>query len=157
MTDTEPAGLHDFDFLVGSWRVDNRRLSRPLSGAGDWYQFEATSWCRPMLGGAANVDEFNAPTLGLTGMTVRTLDATGNWSIYWASTTVLGPLQPPVVGRFTDDVGVFECNDEFGGQPIRTRYTWSEQTETSARWHQDFSPDGGDNWETNWVMQLSRT
>jgi hypothetical protein len=157
-SETAIVGVNDFDFLVGSWRIHNRRLRSVLSGADEWYEFEATSWCRPLLAGAANVDEFLAPSLGLTGMTVRTLDPrTGEWSIYWASTTAPGPLQPPVVGRFTDGVGEFFCDDDYAGKAIRVRYIWSEIGEGTARWEQAFSPDDGDNWETNWVMQLERT
>ncbi|MEP7055907.1 MAG: hypothetical protein ABI912_11730 [Actinomycetota bacterium] len=151
-------GLHDFDFLAGSWLIHNRRLRAPLSGGDDWYEFEATSWCRPMLGGAGNVDEYRAPSLGLIGMTVRTLDtSSGEWSIYWASSTLPGPLQEPVVGRFSDGVGEFCCDDDFAGKPIRVRYLWSDMSDTGAQWEQAFSADGGASWETNWVMRLERS
>ena len=34
--------VHDFDFLVGRWRVHNRRLATRLRGAHDWKEFDAT-------------------------------------------------------------------------------------------------------------------
>ena len=35
-------GQADFDFLIGSWKVHNRRLKKPLAGSTEWYEFEAT-------------------------------------------------------------------------------------------------------------------
>jgi len=36
------SGLHDFDFLVGSWRVHHRRLKERLANSHDWQEFEGT-------------------------------------------------------------------------------------------------------------------
>jgi hypothetical protein len=55
-----------------------------------------------------------------------------------------------VVGSFSGDVGVFECDDSFEGRPIRVRYTWSNVATPTPRWEQAFSEDGGTTWETNW-------
>ena len=67
-----------------------------------------------------------------------------------------GALTAPVVGKFQNGVGVFEANDDYKGQAIRVRYTWSHITANNARWEQAFSPDGGTTWEVNWVMQFTR-
>ena len=80
--------------------------------------------------------------------------ATELWAIYWAST--LNPrLDPPMVGRFDDGVGVFEGDDVHDGTPITVRFTWDEITPSTARWQQFFSVDGT-TWEKNWVMQFRR-
>ena len=35
-------------------------------------------------------------------------------------------------------------------------YVWSDVTEQTAHWEQAFSADGGQTWETNWIMDLTR-
>jgi hypothetical protein len=83
----------------------------------------------------------------------------GEWNV--ANRRLVGRLvgsdEPPVVGRFTDGRGEFHGDDVHDGTPIRVRYVWWDITPTSARWEQAFSADGGVTWETNWVMQFTRT
>ena len=147
----------DFDFYVGTWAIHNRRLRKPLAGSSEWYEFEATSEARMVLAGTGNFDEFEAPSEGISGLTLRLFDPKGDeWSLYWASSRG-GPLDPPVVGRIDGDRGEFFADDEYEGQPIRVVYVWSEITPSSARWEQAFSPDGGETWETNWIMESTRT
>jgi hypothetical protein len=94
---------------------------------------------------------------GFTGMSFRFFDkATGLWSIYWADSR-RGVLDPPVVGSFDGDVGTFEGSDVFEGRPIRVRFIWSRVSSPAPRWEQAFSEDGGKTWETNWVMEASRS
>jgi hypothetical protein len=158
---TPDDGRRDFNFLHGSWRVHNRRLLRRLEGCTDWEEFETTLQTRPVLAGLGNVDSFTAPALpdgtSWEGLTLRLFDPeTRSWSIWWAATSRPGKLDPPVVGRFADGRGTFYGDDLHAGQPVRVRYEWTDITPTSARWQQAFSPDGGETWETNWVMTLSR-
>jgi hypothetical protein len=35
-------GLHDFDFLVGHWRVHHRKLKERLANNHEWIDFEGT-------------------------------------------------------------------------------------------------------------------
>jgi len=82
---------------------------------------------------------------------------TGQWAIWWLDgRNPLGTLDPPVQGRFENGVGTFYSEDTLKGKPIRTRYTWSHITPTSARWEQTYSPDVGKTWETNWIMEFRR-
>ncbi len=150
-------GMGDFDFWMGSWRVHNRRLRERLKGSTTWDEFEATVEARPLLGGVGNEDVYRtAFDGGFTGMSFRFFDkTTGLWSIYWADSR-RGTLDPPVVGSFKGDVGVFEGADTFEGRPIRVRFTWSGVTTPAVRWEQAFSQDGGKTWETNWVMEMTR-
>jgi hypothetical protein len=149
-------GRHDFDFLFGRWHVDNRRLVGRLVGSTQWESFDTTLETRPVLGGMGNVDAF-ADGRGWEAMTLRLFDPDErHWSIWWAATTRPGHLDPPVVGRFEDGHGRFLGDDVHDGQPVRVLYEWKDIAAESATWQQSFSPDGGQTWETNWVMSLSR-
>ena len=148
--------IHDFDFLRGSWRVHNRRLLKRLQHADEWEEFKAmTPENFAVLDGLGNIDELHTEDDPI-GMSLRFFNReTGQWSIYWVSHRD-GVLQPPVVGGFKDGVGIFEGADVWDGKPIRVRFTWSDITPTSARWQQSFSPDDGQTWELNWVMDFTR-
>ena len=148
----------DFDFLFGRWRVQNRVLRERLAGSDEWVEFEAAVAARPILGGLGNMDEFRTDhDGGFIGMSFRFFDPeTGLWSIYWADTRRSGLLDPPVLGSFAGDTGVFEGDDTFGGRPIRVRFVWSGVTTPTPRWEQAFSDDDGASWETNWVMDFER-
>lgn len=158
MTDTTdaPAGAHDFDFLIGRWKVWNRRLRERWVGSTDWYEFPGRSDTRKLLGGVANVDELVLPTLGFSGMTVRTLDvATGLWSIYWVNSKI-GVVTEPVVGKFDNGVGTFIAPDKDGERDILCRFVWTIGDQDRPHWEQAFSGDGGATWETNWVNDFER-
>jgi hypothetical protein len=147
--------MGDFDFLVGSWNVLNRRLVKRLVGSDEWLQFTAPAVNWSLFDGQANVDEITFPD-GTKGLTLRLFNpATGQWSLNWASSET-GTLFPPVTGKFTDDCGVFYGEDTEDGTPVRVRFTWSDITPDSARWEQAFSVDGGATWEVNWTMQFTR-
>jgi hypothetical protein len=148
---------HDFDFLFGRWTVLNRRLRRRLAGADEWDEFTAVSVARPLLDGLGNEDEFRTDhDGGMVGMAFRFFDPkTRLWSIYWADSRRCGQLDPPVVGSFVDGTGLFEGSDTFQGRPILVRFTWSRVDTPEPRWEQAFSADGGQTWETNWIMEFS--
>jgi hypothetical protein len=144
----------DFDFLVGSWNVYNRRLRRRHEGSSDWDEFAATTQGWSLLDGGVSVDEIRFASKGFAGCTIRTLDhATQSWSIYWINSNV-GRLFPPVVGGFAGDRGEFYGADTDDGRRVEVRFIWQRGAER-ARWEQAFALDGRD-WETNWVMQFTR-
>jgi hypothetical protein len=148
----------DFDFWMGTWTSHNRRLRERFAGCDQWDEFEAMSVVRPILDGMGNVDEFRTDYAGgYVGMSIRFFDpVTHRWSIYWADSRTTGLLEPPVVGGFAGDVGVFEGPDTFAGRPIVVRYTWSRVTTPQPRWEQALSADGGRTWETNFVSDFTR-
>jgi hypothetical protein len=154
----------DFDFLLGHWTVENRRLQKRLQGNHDWENFSATSYNQALPAGIGNYDDFFPTTWrqGFVGITLRIYNPqTALWSIYWLDNEsgglhASGLLRNPVVGKFTDGVGIFEGDDELDGRPIRVRYTWSHITKSSARWEQAMSADCGATWEINWQMLFTR-
>jgi hypothetical protein len=66
-----------------------------------------------------------------------------------------GRLDTPVVGRFRDDVGRFECDDLLGGREAKVRFDWKDITHSSARWEQSLSFDDGRTFDTNWIMEFT--
>jgi hypothetical protein len=154
-------GSADFDFLFGEWDVSNRKLADPLALSGEWLEFASTAQTRPVLGGLGNIDTYSAPSFpnrpGFEGFALRLFDHEHElWRIWWASTIGGGVLEPPVSGAFNQGEGRFEGDDVFAGRDVRVRFDWTDITETSARWEQAFSFDGGTSFETNWIMQLTR-
>jgi hypothetical protein len=155
-------GRHDFEFLAGNWRVANRKLRDPSRGASaEWVEFDSDVESRPILGGLGNVDTYYMaahPDRGeFHGFALRLFDTRSRlWRIWWASSTGGGTLDPPLSGRFTEGEGHFEGDDRLAGDPIKVRFKWSHISETTARWQQWFSFDGGATYALNWVMEFRR-
>lgn len=144
----------DFDFLMGDWTVENRRLRERGIGSGSWEQFSATFHAEPRLGGIANVDEMQLPAPRGAGMSVRSFDlARRQWSIWWISGSD-GVMTPPVHGGFDGDRGLFFGEDRDGDRGVKVRFTWTRGPDR-ARWEQAFSYDNA-TWETNWTMDFTR-
>ncbi|WP_033338248.1 DUF1579 family protein [Catenuloplanes japonicus] len=136
-----------FDFLAGRWRVTNIRPDG---------EFPGTAECRPLFGGAGNVEEIDFPTRGFRGATLRLYDpARDEWTLHWADSRT-GRLALPMTGRFgADGTGVFHGEDEVDGVRVGCRFVWSVIGPDTARWEQAYADDQG-TWETNWIMQFVR-
>ncbi|MCR6481589.1 hypothetical protein M8542_02055 [Amycolatopsis sp. OK19-0408] len=148
--------MNDFDFLIGSWTVTNRRLGKLLVGSADWSVFPGTTTCWSLFEGGGNMDEIVFPTLGSRGCTLRLFDVEREeWSLHWANSRT-GLLQPRVVGTFAGGRGDFYGDDEHEGTPVKVHYAWTGTTTDTPRWEQEFSADGGKTWESNWVMDFAR-
>lgn len=144
---------NDFDFFHGHWRVLNRKIADIPGRGTEWVEFEAETEARPALGGGANIELLRAADW--EGMTLRQYDPADDvWRIWWASSRAPGKLDPPLEGRFTDGHGVFFGDDVVGGQAVKVRFDWIAGDEPV--WEQQFSYDGGDTWEKNWVMRFVR-
>ena len=155
---TEHDGRADFDFFIGRWKAQSRRLRERLKGSNDWDEFEGEAVVRKVLGGMGNIDEItlDRETGRLEGLTFRIYNPESEqWSMYWASNSD-GILQPPVVGSFVNGRGEFYSQELFESRSIFCRFICSHITETSCRWEQAFSTDGGKTWETNWIAELTR-
>ncbi len=166
MTETAAAnaaldGRHDFDFLHGRWEVKNRKLRDPFDDEREWLEFQAAVETRPILHGLGNLDTYSAPDFPgrpqFEALALRLFDIdNGLWRIWWASTVGGGQLDTPLIGRFQDGLGVFECNDMFAGREIKVRFDWSDIASSSPRWQQSFSFDGDATWQPNWIMDWKR-
>jgi hypothetical protein len=154
------AVLHDWDFLVGRWTVKHRRLKARLAGSTEWEEFNGSSVLWLTMGGAGTFDDnvIELPSGTYRAVGVRAYDPkTRQWSIWWLDERYPTAIEPPVMGGFKDGIGTFTGDDTLNGRPIKVRFRWSQITAHSAHWEQAFSPDGGATWETNWVMDFSRS
>jgi hypothetical protein len=156
----DPTAPTDFDFFMGSWRVAHRRLKERLAGCSEWETFSGVCLVKKILGGFGNVDDniLELPTGTYRAATVRSYDAKlDRWSIWWLDSRSPGSLDVPVVGHFKAGVGTFFADDTFQGKPVRVRFLWTVPRPDCPRWEQAFSPDAGATWETNWVMEFTRS
>lgn len=154
-----PDSTKDWDWFFGVWRVRHRRLRARLAGCTAWDDFEGEAHCWPTLGGLGNVDDnvIHLPSGGYRAMTVRAFDEqTQHWSIWWLDSRHASGIEPPVLGRFDGDVGIFVGQDILEGKPIVVRFKWSAIRSGAPIWEQAFSSDGGNTWETNWIMHFER-
>ena len=161
----EKPGRGDFDFEVGDWQVENRRIVKPMQEGSPWETFTAIVHMEKLPGGIGNFDTFVSPAWrpNWMGMALRAFNGeTGLWSIFLLNSKtggIVGPvghLDVPVVGKFVNGTGVFEGDDQIDGIPFRCRYTWSDTLTDHPRWQQDFSFDGGKTWKPNWYMVYTR-
>lgn len=149
----------DFDFLVGRWKVQHRRLRERLAGSDQWDAFGGTLVNWPVLGGKGNVGDnvMEFPSGTVRGIGLRAFDdASGDWSSWWLDGREPSTIAAPVRGRFADGIGTFVGDDTHKGRAVKTRVLWSRITPTSARWEQSMSADNGATWESNWVSDFTR-
>ena len=149
-------GRRDFHFLYGRWAVAHRRLKARGAGCQHWDAFTGSAYCQGLMGGLCNVDENDLGEHG-QGLSFRTFDVEARrWSIYWVA-SASGLLQAPVHGGFENGIGLFRGEDVDGDRPVQVTYRWDRITQSTARWSQAFSYDGGETWETNWTMDFTRS
>ena len=153
----EQEAPHDFDFIIGDWRVHHRRLKDRLTGCTEWETFKGLSSTQKTLGGYGNVEDNQIflPSGNYRAVAVRSFDREAqSWSIWWLDGRFPGVIDTPVVGHFTDGVGAFFAEDSLNGLPIKIRFTWRQSSNGNPNWDQAFSADGGISWETNWEMEF---
>ncbi len=148
-------GRRSFDWEIGAWRSQVRVLADPLSESPDeWLSFEGTSVVRPLMDRRANVVEFDVkgPTGRIEALNLRLYEPQADrWSLTFANLRD-GLLAPAVYGGFHDGVGEFYGDDQLDGRPIKVRFLITRQGPDKARFEQAFSDDGGETWETNWIV-----
>ena len=157
------ASRHEFDFLVGDWRVLNKRLKEPFSGRDEWSEFPARlAGSTQLLDGLALMERYVAELDGepFEGVSLRLFDpATGRWTIYWMDTRQARLIEQ-VVGAFVERDGerafVGYGEELFAGEPVKMRFVWDGITPTGARWEQAYWDAQREAWEANWIMEFTR-
>jgi hypothetical protein len=144
----------DWAFLVGRWRVRNRKLAP----SGRWEEFDSTLHNWPVMGGLGNVGDnlFQAQSGTYRGMSMRAYDPQAKlWRSWWLDGRTPRDISPAVAGSFDRGVGTLIGEDELNGRKRQVRSQWSHITAKTARWEQATSLDGS-RWETNWSADFER-
>lgn len=150
----ERDGQHDFDWDIGAWRVHMKRRMHPLTGSTTWVEYQGTDVVRKLWNGRANLGEveLDGPSGHLEFLTLRLYNPQKHeWSMNITS-SVVGVLSPPAVGKFAGGRGEFYDEEDYKGRIIRVRFVVSVLTRTSCRFEQSFSADGGKTWELNLIV-----
>ncbi len=148
-----------FAFQTGIWRVHHRKLRERLNGCTDWSEFTGTSAAREIMDGAGNIEDnfLNDPVGAYHAAALRRIDpVSGEWTITWFDQRY-SDVGPAMRGHFKGSTGTFLCDDVLDDNLISVRFIWSRTGTANPRWEQAFSADGGENWETNWIMDFERT
>jgi hypothetical protein len=151
-------GAGDFDFLVGRWRVINRRRPRSPVTSTEWEEFEARSVVRALWSGGGNLEEWEADTAAgtLRAVSLHLYDAGAcQWRLHWA-TERDGRVGVPTVGAFSNGLGEFFAQEDIEGRSTLLRITWEDRGSHACRWEQSFSADGGRSWQSDWTMEFIR-
>lgn len=145
---------HDWDWDVGTWKIHQKRLLRPLTGSATWVEYQGTDVVRRIWDGHATEAqiESNGPAGHLEIFALRVYDPQAhNWSIYFNNGST-GSLGTPVVGEFKNGRGEFYDQEILNGRDILVRFSVSDITSTSCHFEQAFSPDWGKTWEVNLIV-----
>lgn len=152
------SSANDFDYLVGHWKLADKKLKSRLSNSNEWISFESTVEMKKILNGIGNMDIYRTTVDGkpFEGVALRLFNPnTRLWSIYWADSNI-GTLDPPMVGSFDGNIGKFYCKDKYKGIDIIVLFLWDKTDPEHPVWSQAFSPDNGVTWEWNATNTSSR-
>lgn len=150
----------DFDFLVGKWVMKNKHLNARFANCKEYTEFESNVENQAGLEGNGNFDVVRRTLSNGTvyeGRTIRTFDPqTRLWRLYWVDSNG-GSIDPPVVGSFTNGIGLFFCKDYQIGRPVIVLFRWDKTNPERPLWSQAFSDDNGKTWEWNYSNTSYRT
>src|ERR1700733_13913985 len=96
---------HDFDFLIGNWRVHHWRLKDRLAGSHEWVEFEGSCRMWMTMDGHGTVDDnvIGLPEGSYRAVGIRAYDPkTQTWAIWWLDARNPHSIEPPVIGNFKD-------------------------------------------------------
>jgi len=149
---------HDFDFEIGTWKTQLKRLVKPLSGSTEWVEYTGTTVVTKVWDGRANLVELTAdgPSGHFEGLSLRLYNpASHQWSLNFANSRS-GTLAIPTIGEFKGGKGEFYCQETYNERAILVRFVITPITPDSCHFEQAFSDDGGKTWEINWIADDTR-
>jgi len=148
--------IQNFDFLIGKWKVLNKRLKERLTNCDEWVEFHAEMETKSILNGLALMDEMKSAHYGdnFIGLSIRMINPETNiWTIYWADTA--NPenyLKEQVTGEFKDGFGAFFGKELYKDKEVKLRFIWRKPSIDTALWEQAYYDEKNKEWETNWTM-----
>jgi hypothetical protein len=151
-------GQHDFDFNVGAWKTQIKRLVHPLSGSTEYIELNGTVTVRKVWDGRAQLEEIetDGPNGHWEGMTMFLYNPQSHqWNQTFANSKT-GVLNRPLVGTFKDGRGELFSQDSLNDRSILVRGVWSDITPNSHRFEEAYSDDGGKTWEPVFIAMLTR-
>ena len=155
---TKQGAPDDFDFEIGTWKTQLKRLTKPLTGSTTWVEYEGTTVVRKVWGGRANLVELDAtgPAGRIEALSLRLFNPeTRQWSLNF-SNVKSGVMAPPTLGGFSAGRSEFYNYETLDGREILVRFLILPQTKDTCRFEQAFSADGGKTWEVNWIAVDTR-
>lgn len=148
-------GANDFDFFSGkTWSVKGRKRVGRFIGSETWETMEGIETSR-RIGNIGMLESLKFPKWrpGKQIQIVRLYDTnTKQWAIYDANNPM--SISPPVVGSFSNGLGIFIGDDLIDDQPVKVRFTWTCDF-IHPRYQQEFSNDDGKSWEVDWQMTFT--
>lgn len=151
-------GQKDFDFELGKWTTQLKRLTKPLTGSTTWVEYRGTTTVSKVWDGRANLVELevDGPAGAIEGLSLRLYNPEARqWSLNFSNSR-LGTLSPPVFGEFRNGTGEFYGPDTLNGRAIQVRFIITPLSADTIRFEQAFSADGGKTWEVNWIAKDTR-
>jgi hypothetical protein len=151
-------GQHDFDFNIGVWKTQIKRILHPLSGSADSMSLIGTVTVRKVWDGRAQMEEIEAdgPNGHWEGLTLFLYNPEAHqWSQTFADNK-FGVLTTPLIGAFKDGRGELFSQETVNGRSILVRAVWSAITPDSHHFEESYSDDGGKTWAPAFIANLTR-
>ena len=154
----EPAGQHDFDFLIGTWETHIMYLDHPLAASGTWLEANGRVVVHKIWNGQAILEEFKATDSKdpFESLLLRVYNRQSRqWGCIFANSGG-NVLSVHMTGEFKNGRGEFTDREPFNGQTILARTVWSDITPKAHRYELAFSADGGKTWKPNYIATWTR-
>ena len=152
------SGEHDFDFEIGTWKTELKRLQHPLTSSTTWVAYSGSTVVRKVWNGRANLVELevDGPAGHIEGLSLRLYNPqTRQWSLNFSGGGT-GSMSQPTIGEFKNGRGEFFDQETYNGRAIFVRFVIIQITPEVCHFEQSFSDDGGKTWEANWIATDTR-
>jgi hypothetical protein len=141
-------GQHDFDFNMGVWRTQIKRVVDPFSPSSPAMDLSGTVSVRPVWGGRAKLEEIevDGPKGHWEALSLFLYNPqTHQWSQNYINRKI-GTIGAALIGEFKDGRAELFQQDTFKDRSIMVRGAWDSITPNSHTYEESYSADGGKTW-----------